>query len=378
MNDLYTRMLTKEEVKQIDINELECHEYIEESIDLSENDFSVMYDDIMKNGMLEPIVLLDGKILDGRVRRAVVVSENINIEIPFAEYIGPKDKESVDEWLWKRNNARTHQTTTMKVVRAVNKWVPYYRELKKNKKKKGIPLLPSEEGEATKLAGNKVGIHKDTVQRGLKIKGKYPELYKYMEMGDLTLEEAYKVFQKCENWGLPWLEKVVRLMAYHDCELTRALKQAKQERLEEERIKYEEQKEKEVVKSFEIINSEYVDNSHGPSMIKATTGNKKISVSRKQENSMILTIDRWADESEAAFNKRVDIIMKGLNKLALVNGLTHVTLVSDENSKVLLNNALEQAEKVGGEIRAIEVEPAAVKEDGQDFKRIATNQPWSK
>lgn len=378
MIDTYTRVLTKEQTKLININELEFHEYILENLDLPETDFNVMYDDILKNGMLEPIVLLDGKLLDGRVRWAVIVGENLNFEIPFAEYIGPKDRDSVEEWLWKRNDARTHQTTTMKVVRAVNKWVPYYRELKKNKKQKNIPLLPSEEGEATKLAGNKIGIHKDTVQRGMRIKSKYPELYAYMELGSLTLEEAYKVFQKCENWGLPWLEKVVGLMAHHNCELTTALKQAKQDRLEEEKIIDKEKKEKEAIKDFNIINGEYMDDAPGPSMIKITTSNKKISVSRRQENSMILTIDRWADESEAAYNKRVSIIMKGLNKLALVNGLTHVTLVSDENSKVLINSALEQAEKVGGKIRAIEVETPVVKEAEQDFIRIATNQPWSK
>jgi hypothetical protein len=366
MTDNYIRLLTKEEAKQIDIEKLEFHEWIEETFDTDQDNFNAIYDDIHENGMKKPIVLFEKKLLDGRVRWAVIVGEDINFDIPFAEFIG--SREEAKEWLRRENDVRVHQKLTALVVRALEEWIPYFENKKKLAKANKTSLLESEKGEVVKLAAGKMGIGKDSVRKGNRIKKDCQEIYTYMKQGLITLEQAYKVFDKRENWSLPWLERVLSQMSHDNNSLVKALKEAKQQFIEELEMK-----------KFQKANAEYgVNDVQGPSRIKTTTNNKKISVNNKQKNTMVLTIDRWENESEAAFNKRADSIMMGLNNLALVNGLTHIKLVTDENSKLLINNAIDEAEKIGSGIRSIEVEKHVVEKDEQDFKLIAVDQPWSK
>lgn len=347
------RLLTTEEARHIDIAKLEFHELIEETLDIDEDNFNLIYDDILERGMEKPIVLFENKLLDGRVRWAVVVGENLNFDVPLAEFVG--SREEAQEWLRRENDIRVHRKLTALVIKAVEEWIPYFENKKKLAKVNKTPLLESEKGEVVKLAAAKMGIGKDSVRKGNRIKKECQEIYTYMKQGLITLEQAYKVFDKRENWSLAWLERVLRHMA-HDSSLVKALKEAKQQIIDEQEAK-----------TFKKVNSEYgINDINAHSMIKTTATSRKTTRNNKKRNSMVLTIDRWENESETAFDKRIEIIMKGLNKLALVNGLTHIKLVTDENSKLLINNALDEAEKIGGGVRSIEVEKPVLKKDVQE------------
>lgn len=137
--------------------------------------------DIAANGLLEPIVLFEGEVLDGRNRlRACIAAGvmptyvDITLEMRPIDYVLSKN-------LHRRN------LTTVQLALLAHDIIPYYRDAALTRKRRGrAGMLPEEEPERGKTAERvaaAVGISADTVRRMVAINKADPEIIELMRRG---------------------------------------------------------------------------------------------------------------------------------------------------------------------------------------------------
>lgn len=83
---------------------------------LSEQDLKSLAEDIKANGLLDPIVMLDGQILDGRNRW--LACQMVGVEPKTVEWAG--DDSNPFKWVWSKNVKRRHLTTSQRAMFAVD------------------------------------------------------------------------------------------------------------------------------------------------------------------------------------------------------------------------------------------------------------------
>mgnify|MGYP001052839394 CR=1 FL=1 len=74
-------------------------------------DFAALRDDIKANGLLEPIILCNGKILDGRNRYAACL--DVGIEPAYQDYYG---EQTPLDYVISKNLHRRHLNETQRAV----------------------------------------------------------------------------------------------------------------------------------------------------------------------------------------------------------------------------------------------------------------------
>ena len=154
---------------------MKSHEYAELFPMASEAELSDMSVDIKKHGLLNPIIILDGKILDGRNRyKACQMAE---VEPKTKEYSGNDPLNDVISW----NLHRRHLTTDQKAALAVELKPMFEKQAEKNlhlakgQGVKGVANLP--QVKSRDKVAKTVGISGRTVGYAEKVK-------KAHEMGD--------------------------------------------------------------------------------------------------------------------------------------------------------------------------------------------------
>ena len=139
-------------------------------------------DDIREYGLLEPISLVDGKILDGRCRLQACLIANVAPE--FVEIdLGPI---MPFEYVLSKNLHRRQLTTIQQALLALDV-VPYYAEAALARKHSGrggmSPEQEPERGKTAERVGHVIGISADTVRRMIAIQKKEPEIIELMRRG---------------------------------------------------------------------------------------------------------------------------------------------------------------------------------------------------
>src|SRR6266700_3504491 len=87
--------------------ELEYHPIAEDFPSLSPEELRALAKDIATNGLREPIVLFEGKILDGRHRYQACMTENVPAE--FIEYNGSDPVAFVESMNFYRRHLTRHE-----------------------------------------------------------------------------------------------------------------------------------------------------------------------------------------------------------------------------------------------------------------------------
>jgi ParB-like chromosome segregation protein Spo0J len=135
---------------------------------MSEQDLEKLIADIKKNGLLDEIVLLDGKILDGVQRdtackRAGVEPRYVNWDdFPEAiKQIGPL------AYVYAKNIPRRHLTTEQRTEAAL-KLLPLLQEEARQRQLAGVSVNEAK-GKAAELAAKAVGVSTSTVERALRV-----------------------------------------------------------------------------------------------------------------------------------------------------------------------------------------------------------------
>lgn len=145
-------------------------------------------DDIKANGLLHPIVLFKGKVLDGRNRlRACKLA---GVEPDFEDYSGSKDEASA--YVVSANLNRRHLTTAQRAALAV-RLLPQEKTLARKRMLTGQAKIDptqkfaeggaKKKGEATALAGAQVGVSKEIVRQAQRLSEAAPDVFKAMASG---------------------------------------------------------------------------------------------------------------------------------------------------------------------------------------------------
>jgi len=157
-------------------------------------EFKAFAESIKARGLDHPIVLYEGKILDGR--RRYLACQKAGVEPKFVDWDG---KGSPVDYVFSANALRRHLTPGQLVV-AVLKALPFYQKeakdrqrLSKGRGQKGAQPCATLTGKATEWAANKVGVSPRMVEMAKKLQEVEPKLIAEIEAGRTTVNEAYEV-----------------------------------------------------------------------------------------------------------------------------------------------------------------------------------------
>lgn len=148
--------------------------------------------DVEKNGLLEPIWLCEGKILDGRNRYRACV--DLGLEPAFRDYQG----ESPVSFVWSLNVERRHLSKSQHAAIGVEMLPLFQEEAKKRQQVHGNTApgksltRNSEEvsGEAASQAAAIVGVDRSYIYDAKAVKEADPALFEEIKNGTVTVHRA--------------------------------------------------------------------------------------------------------------------------------------------------------------------------------------------
>jgi hypothetical protein len=154
-------------------------------------DLRQLADDISTHGLIEPIVLCDGQVLDGRNR--LRACEIAGVEPSFVEW--QSNGVGAVEWVVAKNLHRRHLTTAQRAVLALD-LLPHLEAEAKERQRGGQggvllpPLSEEAKGESVEKAADLVGIGRTTVSAAKAIQNRDPEIVNRMRSGELNVAQA--------------------------------------------------------------------------------------------------------------------------------------------------------------------------------------------
>lgn len=144
-----------------------------------------LIEDVRAKGLLEPIVVHEGKVLDGRNR--LRACELAGVEPMFVEW--DADGVSPVEWVVSRNLKRRHLTTAQRAALALDLLPHLEAEAKERQGARtdlgNIPPRAEESGEAAEKAATLVGVGRSTVAAAKAIQKRAPEVVDAMRSGEI-------------------------------------------------------------------------------------------------------------------------------------------------------------------------------------------------
>lgn len=153
-------------------------------------------DDIRENGLLEPIVLHEGAVLDGRNR--LVACERADVEPRFVEWDGSGG--SPTRFVLSHNLHRRHLTTSQRAAIAVEALPLFEEEARKRqlstlKQGDSMPVCADrhtrgEQKRAADEAAALVGVGGRTVARAKAVQERDPETFERVKEGKITVNAA--------------------------------------------------------------------------------------------------------------------------------------------------------------------------------------------
>lgn len=187
----------------------EIHELAELIPPMTEQEFAELKAGIERKGYLpdEPVVVFEGKILDGRHRYKAC--REIGIEAPTRLFGGSED--DAKDYVISKNLDRRHLTTGQRSVAAL-RLLDYEKvEAKKRQAdggRKAAPGRPAESSpqlgvtnddphtkEATAVAGKRLGVGSTSVERVRRVAKERPDLLPKIESGEMSPAAAEAIVQ---------------------------------------------------------------------------------------------------------------------------------------------------------------------------------------
>lgn len=156
--------------------------------------------DIEKRGLIEPIWLYEGKILDGRNRYRACC--DLGVQAKTREYTG----DSPMGFSWSLNGERRHLSHAQKTVVALDLLPELEAEAKKREiagkgpdgsggrgnEKNPTARMPEGFGEAAEQAAEIVGVSAKSVYQAKVVKRADPETFAKIKTGELAVAKAYR------------------------------------------------------------------------------------------------------------------------------------------------------------------------------------------
>ena len=180
---------------------MEYHEIANIFPMMTDAELEQLKDDIVINGQLDPVILYEGKILDGRNRWKVCTE--LGLVINYDQYQGDNPLSFVIS----KNLHRRHLDASQRAMIATD--VKPLLEVEARKRQLAnlkqyadtvVEIMPQREaGKSRDKAGDLFGVSGRYVSEAENIKEKEPELAEKVRSGDMTIAEAKKKAQKAER-----------------------------------------------------------------------------------------------------------------------------------------------------------------------------------
>lgn len=166
---------------------LDCHPYCLAIPEMAEQEFQELKGDIAGSGLLEPIVLFNGQILDGRHRYRACLE--LGIEPWFKEFDGP---DSLLDYVVSINLRRRHLSESQRAM-AMARLCKLERGGDRRSQDFKVPIGTLKN---TTEAANKAGVGEQTMKRAMRVDRKgTPELVEAVKKGDVSVSAAAKVVE---------------------------------------------------------------------------------------------------------------------------------------------------------------------------------------
>ncbi len=166
---------------------------------LGSDELSELAADVRQQGLLNPIVLHEGKVLDGRNR--LQACHDAGVEPRFEEWVDPGCGPT--EWVVSQNLHRRHLTASQQAVIALDALPMFEKEAKERMAMAGAsaaPGKPSREGSqqidtlssgrATEKVGKTFKVNRTYVSDAKSIAAKAPDLIPAIRSGEKTITQA--------------------------------------------------------------------------------------------------------------------------------------------------------------------------------------------
>ena len=164
---------------------------------MPEDELQQLAGDIKANGLLEPISLWGGQILDGRNR--IAACKLADVEPKFSDLTATVPSPVV--YVLSRNLRRRQLTPSQRAAIAVEAIPMLQEEAKKRQGGSGRfgslpkgnePAKRSHSGRAMDIAANEIGAGRGTIQRALEVKREAPDQFESIKKGEVTVGEAHR------------------------------------------------------------------------------------------------------------------------------------------------------------------------------------------
>jgi len=166
-------------------------------------------EDIRKNGLVNPIWLYEGKVLDGRNRWTACIMAGV--KPTTKEYIG----DNPTAFAVSMNDKRRHMNKGQLGAIAVELLPFFEKDAKLRQKKHGgtapgkpktlpefFPEVKKGEGDTRKTAAVSVGVNDRYVSDAKKVKQEAPEIFEKLKAGKITMQDAKREVAKkpTDDW----------------------------------------------------------------------------------------------------------------------------------------------------------------------------------
>jgi len=174
---------------------MEIHEYADMIPRMLAEEYESLKQDIKQNGLIEPIVLYDGKILDGRHRYNAC--KELGIKPNYINY----DGEDALSFVIAKNIHRRSLTKSQLATLAVE-LLPRIEEEAKKRMLSGkadpgkLFAQGRKKGRSREIAADITGVNQRYITDAKKIRNTDNNLFNEMKKGEVTISEAKKIIKK--------------------------------------------------------------------------------------------------------------------------------------------------------------------------------------
>jgi hypothetical protein len=152
--------------------------------EMSDGDYANLRDDIKARGLIDPITVHAGYIVDGRHRNRAC--DELGIEARTVPWVDDGD---LVGWVCAKNLSRRHLTPSQRANIAVE-LVPLYAQQAASREKAGTLAPTGARVKSAKMAAKAVGSTERSVERAQKVAKEAPEKRDAIAEGTLTLRAA--------------------------------------------------------------------------------------------------------------------------------------------------------------------------------------------
>jgi len=166
---------------------------------MSSDEFRDLRDDIQAAGLIQPITVYEGKVLDGRHRARAC--EELGVAIKTQPFSG----DDPVEFVISMNLQRRHLTAGQRAAAALA-LLDYESDRARARQaaagRKAAPGRPAEsspqergsshESEATAKAGHRLGVSRSSVERARRVAADRPDLHEKVKAGELSVGSAFE------------------------------------------------------------------------------------------------------------------------------------------------------------------------------------------